>query len=68
MSEPSQQLVAAWSALASQWLETRSHWRDSMALEFENSCWNELHQQTQELLRAAKRLDNVLSRALRSTD
>ena len=39
-----------------------------MALEFEGSCWNELHQQTRELLQAAKRLDDVFSRALKSTE
>jgi hypothetical protein len=68
MSEGSRQLAAAWGALASQWLETRSHWRDAVALEFEGRCWNELHQQTQELLRAAERLENAFPRALRSTD
>jgi hypothetical protein len=68
MSEASQQLAVAWSALVSQWLETRSQWRDTVALEFENRCWNELHQQTQELLRAAERLDDTLSRALSSRD
>lgn len=68
MSEASQELAAAWSVLASQWLETRSHWRDAVALEFEGRCWSELHQQTQELLRAAKRLDDTFSQALRSID
>jgi len=68
MNEGSRQLAAAWSVLASQWLETRSHWRDAVALEFESHCWDELYQQINELMRAAERLDDTLSRALRSTD
>jgi hypothetical protein len=68
MSEGSRQLTGAWSVLASQWLETRSQWRDSVAMEFEICCWNELHQRTRELLLSTERLDDTLSRALRSTD
>ena len=68
MSEDSRQLTSAWRALESQWLETRSHWQDSVALEFERRCWNDLHQQTGELLRTAERLDAALSQALRSAD
>lgn len=68
MSEASRQLAAAWSALASQWLETRSHWRDAVAVEFEKRFWNELHQRTHELLRAEERLDEICSQALRSAD
>jgi hypothetical protein len=61
MSEASRELAAAWSALARQWQETRSHWRDAVAHEFEGRFWNDLHQQTHELLRAAERLDDTLS-------
>ena len=68
MNEGSRRLAAAWSALASRWLEVRSRWQDTVALEFESHCWNELQQQTQELLRAAERLDETLSRALRSKE
>lgn len=68
MSEGSRQLAEAWAVLARQWLETRAHWRDAVALDFERRCWDELHRQTHELLRAAERLDETLSSALRSTE
>lgn len=68
MNEGSRQLAAALSAMASQWLETRSHWKDAAARDFEGYCWNELHWQTQELLHAADRLDDILFQALRSID
>jgi len=68
MNEGSRQLTMAWSALAGQWQETRSHWRDVVAQDFEGRCWNGLQQQTRELLRAAERLDETLSRALSGTD
>lgn len=68
MSEPLRELSVAWRALVGQWTATRSHWADAIAVEFEEQYWTELQQQTNDLVRAAEQLDEILSRALRSVD
>jgi hypothetical protein len=68
VSEPRQDLAAAWRALSGQWLDTRAHWDDAVAQEFERRYWTEMQQQMKDLMQAAEQLEETYSRALRSCD
>ncbi len=62
------ELHAAWAALTVQWQETRLHWRDEIALEFEGRYWERVERDTAAFIGAAERLNETIDRALRDTD
>jgi hypothetical protein len=67
-SEAEADLHLAFTVLTERWNETRSLWRDSIALEFEQHFWSEVSQNTRNLERSAEALNAVLEQALRRTE
>jgi hypothetical protein len=57
-----------WSILQSEWDNTRSLWRDSVANRFEKQFWSELERQIPQLLSAMEELDEILDQALYNTE
>jgi hypothetical protein len=53
--------------LARQWAETRSQWRDAVALSFERECWQPIDEHASAVHKAAERLCNTLDAALERT-
>jgi hypothetical protein len=49
--------------LADAWHQTRPHWRDGKAREFESHHWQPLFSETSSYLDACAQLNNVLSQA-----
>jgi hypothetical protein len=67
-SEAEANLHLAFTVLTERWNETRSLWRDGIALEFERHFWSEVTQNTRSLERSAEALNTVLEQALRRTE
>ncbi len=67
-NESQADLHLAFTALTERWNETRSLWRDSIALEFERQFWNDVAQQTRSLERSVEAMSAVLTQALRRTE
>lgn len=63
LSVGSSKLTDAFKQLRSRWEETRAHWQDEVAQEFEDQSWQPLEMQVQITLRGIERLSQELARA-----
>jgi hypothetical protein len=63
LSVGSSKLNEAFKDLRSRWEETRAHWQDDVALDFEDHHWRILELQVQATLRGIDRLSQELARA-----
>lgn len=59
----SSKLKDALKDLRARWEETRAHWKDDVAQDFDNQHWRPLEMQTEIALRAIDRLSEELARA-----
>jgi hypothetical protein len=59
----SAKLKDALKELRARWEETRAHWKDDVAQDFDDHHWRPLEMQTEVALRAIDRLAEELSRA-----
>lgn len=55
--------TAHWHALDALWHETRNHWRDSVAADFESTFWRGFNEQVVELVLTMEQLNDALEQA-----